>query len=77
MARWKWTDKILGKEETFIDDEPDNEYVDDDYVDTPARPVHTEEASPRKTGVISGSGAASLEMKIIKPNCIIFHKLDD
>ncbi len=66
MARWKWTDKILGKEETFIDDETDNEYGEEEYTEPTVRPAHTEEA-PRKTGVINGSGSVALEMKIIKP----------
>jgi len=66
MARWKWTDKFLGKEEVFIDDETDNEYAEDEYVEPPVRSTPATEA-PRKTGVISGGNVASLEMKIIKP----------
>lgn len=66
MARWKWTDKFLGKEEVFIDDETDNEYGDEDYVEPPVRSTPAAEA-PRKTGVISGGNTTALEMKIIKP----------
>jgi len=66
MARWKWTDKFLGKEEVFIDDETDNEYAEDEYVEPPVRSTPATDAR-RKTGVISGGNVASLEMKIIKP----------
>ena len=65
MARWKWTDKLLGKEEAYIDDENGAEYNDEMYNEAPRQAPVAD--APRQTGVITGAGAASLEMKIIKP----------
>ncbi len=66
MAKWKWTDKLLGREEAYIDDENGAEYGDEEYTEAP-RQQNTPAEAPRQTGVISGGGAAALEMKIIKP----------
>lgn len=65
MARWKWTDKLLGKEEAYIDDENGAEYNDEMYNEALRQAPVAE--TPRQTGVITGAGSAALEMKIIKP----------
>ncbi len=65
MAKWKWTDKLLGKEEAYIDDENGAEYGDEEYTEAPRQAAPAE--APRQTGVISGGSSAALEMKIIKP----------
>ncbi len=63
MANWKWAEKLLGKEEAYVD-EDEAGYEDEGYEAAPARTPAAPEA-PRQTGAISSS--ASLEMKIIKP----------
>lgn len=60
MANWKWADKLLGKEEVYADDIP---YEGDNYEE----PVQTAAETPRQTGAISSPAAASLEMKIVRP----------
>ncbi len=65
MAKWKWTEKLLGKEEAYISEDDDVEYGDDGYVDTPRAAA---QEAPRQTGAISSSSSsAALEMKIVKP----------
>lgn len=64
MANWKWAEKLLGKEEAYVE-EDDNGYEGNEYEPAP-RPAVAPEA-PRQTGAISSSSAA-LEMKIIKPD---------
>jgi len=62
----KWAEKLLGKEEAYIDNDDMVEYGDDGYVEPAPRTAPVAEP-PRQTGAISSSASASLEMKIVKP----------
>lgn len=63
MANWKWADKLLGKEEAYVDEE-ENVYADE--YEAPRAAAAPE--APRQTGAISSGASAALEMKIIKPD---------
>lgn len=62
MANWKWAEKLLGKEEAYV--EEDDTGYEGEY-EAPRAPVAE---APRQTGAISGASSASLEMKIVKPD---------
>lgn len=65
MANWKWAEKLLGKEEAYVEDE-DGVYESGEY-ETAPRTVPAPEA-PRQTGAISSGTSVALEMKIVKPD---------